>query len=246
MYYFFAGESQIGDSAIRLEGTDVNHIRNVLRMKPGDEVLVGDQEGRDYRCRIEEIGKDAVELSILERDLSVRELPSHIYLFQGLPKGDKMESVIQKNVELGVWEIIPVSTKRSVVKLDEKRARAKTARWQEIARSAAKQSKRGRIPSVAPVMDFRQALAYAAKLDVKLMPYECEEGMGRTRSLLKSIRPGQSIGIFIGPEGGFDEAEAEAAREAGFETLTLGRRILRTETAGMMLVSVLGFLLEEE
>ncbi len=246
MYYFFAEESQIGENTIRVEGADVRHIRNVLRMKPGDEVLVGDQEGQDYRCRIREIGKDAVELDIMERDVSVRELPSRIYLFQGIPKGDKMESVIQKNVELGVWEIIPVSTRRSVVKLDEKKAKAKVARWQEIARSAAKQSKRGKIPSVTEVMDFSQALEYAQGLDVRLLPYECAQGIGRTRELLNNICPGQSIAIFIGPEGGFEESEVEKAQKAGFMTITLGKRILRTETAGMMLTSVLGFLLEEE
>ena len=174
-----------------------------------------------------------------------RELSCPIVLFQGLPKGDKMEMVIQKNVELGVHAIVPVSMKRCVVKLDEKKAQAKQKRWQQISESAAKQAKRGIVPEILPVMSFAQALDYAKDFEQKLLPYECAECIEGTRRILSGIQPGQKVAVFIGPEGGFDEKEVEAAKDAGFQVLTLGRRILRTETAGMMLLSVLGYLLEE-
>ena len=135
--------------------------------------------------------------------------------------------------------------KNNVVKLDEKKAQAKQKRWQQISESAAKQAKRGIVPEILPVMSFAQALDYAKDFEQKLLPYECAEGIEGTRRILSGIQPGQKVAVFIGPEGGFDEKEVEAAKDAGFQVLTLGRRILRTETAGMMLLSVLGYLLEE-
>ena len=173
-----------------------------------------------------------------------RELPSKIYLFQGLPKGDKMELIIQKAVELGVYEIIPVATKRAVVKLDAKKAEAKQKRWQSIAESAAKQSRRNIIPHIHEVVKFGQAVDYAKNLDITLIPYELAEDMEKTKQIFETIQPGQSIGIFIGPEGGFDESEIALAQENGISPITLGKRILRTETAGMAVLSVLMFQLE--
>lgn len=173
-----------------------------------------------------------------------RELPSKIYLFQGLPKGDKMELIIQKAVELGVYEIIPVATKRAVVKLDAKKAEAKQKRWQSIAESAAKQSRRNIIPHIHEVVKFGQAVDYAKNLDITLIPYELAEDMEKTKQIFETIQPGQSIGIFIGPEGGFDESEIVLAQENGISPITLGKRILRTETAGMAVLSVLMFQLE--
>ena len=172
------------------------------------------------------------------------ELPSKTYLFQGLPKGDKMELIIQKAVELGVYEIIPVATKRAVVKLDKKKSESKRKRWQSISESAAKQSKRLIVPEITSVMSFREAVEYAAGMDVKLMPYELAEGMEETRHLLEGIVPGQSVAIFIGPEGGFSAEEAKLAAAEGLQPITLGKRILRTETAGMTVLSVLMYLLE--
>ena len=131
------------------------------------------------------------------------------------------------------------------MKLDEKKAQAKTARWQGIAEAAAKQSRRGIVPQVERVCSFREALAQAEGMDVRLMPYELSEGMDRTRQLIESVRPGQKIAVFIGPEGGFEEAEVELARAAGFSPITLGRRILRTETAGLTVMSWLMYRLEE-
>ena len=185
----------------------------------------------------------AVILYAMESDL---ELPSRIFLFQGLPKGDKMELIIQKTVELGVHEIIPVASRRCVVKLDEKKAKSKVARWQGISESAAKQSKRMIVPKVHPVMKFEEALEYARSMDMVLIPYELAKGMRHTKELFASIRPGQSVGIFIGPEGGFEEEEVKKAVEAGAEPVTLGKRILRTETAGMTVLSILMYLMEED
>lgn len=157
-----------------------------------------------------------------------------------------MELIIQKAVELGAYAIVPVETRRCVVKLDEKKALKKTARWQQIAESAAKQSKRILIPQVKQVMGWRDALALAKELDVLLIPYELAKGIKETREILSNIKPGQSVGIFIGPEGGFEEEEVQAAMEAGAKPVTLGKRILRTETAGMTMLSILMFTLEKE
>ena len=155
-----------------------------------------------------------------------------------------MELIIQKATELGVYELVPMVTGRTVVKLDEKKAEKKNARWNAIAESAAKQSGRSLIPRVAGVMTFSEALAYAKELDVLLIPYEKAEGMEATRRAIEGIYPGQSVGIFIGPEGGFEEAEVEQAMEKGAAPVTLGRRILRTETAGFVVLSMLLYHLE--
>ena len=152
---------------------------------------------------------------------------------------------MQKAVELGAYEVIPVATKRAVVKLDQKKAAKKVERWNSIAESAAKQAGRSRIPKVAQVMNYREALEAAKELDVVLIPYELAEGMEETRQVVRSIRPGQSVGIFIGPEGGFEKEEVAEAMESGAKAVTLGRRILRTETAGLTMLSVLMFELEK-
>lgn len=248
MYRFFVGQDQIDleQKRICVTGTDVNHIKNVLRMKKGEEILISDGESREYTCRIDEISQGEVLLAITDGEESNRELPSRIYLFQGLPKSDKMELIIQKAVELGVYEIIPVDMKRTVVKLDSKKQEAKLRRWQGISESAAKQSKRIVIPQIHQVLKFSEALKYADNLDVCLMPYELAEDMQYTRKILGNIRPGQAVGIFIGPEGGFAPEEVEMALENQVQSITLGRRILRTETAGMTVMSILMFLLEDK
>lgn len=246
MHRFFADPSHIKEKEIILTGTDVNHIRNVLRMRSGEEVLVSDGQGADYHCQLKEIGEDSVTASIMWRLDGNAELPSQITLFQGLPKGDKLEFIIQKCVELGASRIVPVRTKRTVVKLDNKKEQARRKRWMGISESAAKQSGRGIVPEVAGVMDFPEALEEAGNLDVCLIPYELAKGMEHTREVCTAIKPGQSVGIFIGPEGGFEGDEVSKAVEAGAVPVTLGRRILRTETAGMALISVLAYLLENE
>ena len=151
---------------------------------------------------------------------------------------------MQKAVELGVYEIIPVATKRAVVKLDEKKASKKVERWNSIAESGAKQSGRNVIPKVAEMMSFKEAVQYAKALDVTLIPYELAEGMQETKQIISEIQPGQSVGVFIGPEGGFETAEVEFAMEHGVKPVTLGKRILRTETAGLTTLSILMYHLE--
>lgn len=245
MHHFFVKPEQIGEKTITVTGKDVNHIRNVLRMEPGEEVNVTDGEnGRVYRCEVAALEEESVLLTIRWCQEEGIELPSRIYLFQGLPKSDKMELIIQKAVELGVYEIVPVATRRAVVKLDEKKASAKQKRWQAIAESAAKQSKRLIIPRIQKVMTMKEAVSYAESIDQKLIPYELAEGMEHTREVIGSIEPGQSVAVFIGPEGGFEEAEVLLAKEHGAREITLGRRILRTETAGMTVLSILMYHLE--
>lgn len=243
---FFADAQQITESGIVIRGSDVNHMKNVLRMAPGDEVTVSDGHGTDYFCRIAVMGRDEIELDIVDSWHSFVELPVKIYLFQGLPKADKMEWIIQKAVELGVYEIVPVITKRTVVKLDAKKEEKRRQRWQHIAESAAKQAGRALIPEVAPCMDFERALRVCHGLDSALIPYEKAEGMQHARDQVRAIHGSHSIGIFIGPEGGFEESEIEAAKAAGITPITLGRRILRTETAGLTMLSILMFELEED
>ena len=240
MYHFFVDPGQIGEKEIRIQGSDVNHIRNVLRMKPGEEIRIcTGQDSRDYRCRIEQLKEDEVTAQILWVEDSHAELPSRLILFQALPKSDKMELIIQKAVELGVYRIIPMETRRCIVRLKAGKEETKLRRWNAIAESAAKQSKRMIVPEVAGVMTFDQALSYAASLDRLCIPYEMAENMEKTREWIRGICPGQSVGIMIGPEGGFEPEEVEKAETAGAAVLSLGRRILRTETAGMTLLSAL-------
>ena len=245
MYRFFVEPSQIQDKRIRITGSDFNHIKNVLRMRIGEEIAVSNGiDQREYRCGIEEYTDDEVICTLRFIKEDGVELPSKIYLFQGLPKADKMELVIQKAVELGAYEVIPVAAKRCVVKLDEKKAAAKVNRWQGIAKAAAKQSKRGVIPKVRSVMSMQEAIEYAQGMDVKLIPYELAKDMQHTKKIIESIQPGASIALFIGPEGGYEESEINAAIRAGIEPITLGRRILRTETAGLAVLSWLMYQLE--
>lgn len=245
MYHFFAMHENIYENHIEIIGDDVNHIKNVLRMKVGDKLRISSGDNIDYICCISTMDEGKIKADICSIDKTGNELPIKVYLFQGLPKQEKMEWIIQKMTELGVYAIIPVSMKRCVVKLDDKKAKSKIERWNSIAESAAKQSNRSIIPQVHHIMTFREALAYAKNFDSKLLPYECAEGMEKTRSIINQLTVGQSVGIFIGPEGGYDLSEIELANEYGWESITLGKRILRTETAGMMLMSVLMYKMEE-
>lgn len=245
MHQFFVTPMQVREDRIYIEGQDVNHIKNVLRMKVGEQLKISDGNNKRYLCEIEEMTAQEVCVHIVEEQQVNTELSSKIYLFQGLPKGDKMELIVQKAVELGVYEVIPVATKRAVVKLDEKKAAKKVERWNTIAESGAKQSGRNVIPKVANVMSYKEALAYAKELDVILIPYELAEGMAETKQVISDIKKGESVGIFIGPEGGFETAEVEQAMESGAKAITLGRRILRTETAGLTTLSILMYHLEE-
>lgn len=245
MYQFFVEDSQIGREFITITGSDVNHIKNVLRMKPGEKIRVSNQQGKDFFCEITELTDDFVQADILSENAATTELPSKIYLFQGIPKGDRMETVIEKAVELGVYEIIPVAMKYCVVKLDAKKEASKLKRWQALAEAAAKQSKRSIIPKIHPVMTYKEAVQYAMECDVRLVPYENERGMAATREALDSIHSGDSVSIIIGPEGGFAEEEIAMVRDE-MQVISLGKRILRTDTAGIAAMSMLMLKLETE
>ena len=238
--------SSIEEGIVRIVGTDLNHMKNVLRMKPGEEVLISDGTGKDYNCQVKEYGAEEGILVILSENADSRELPSRIWLFQGLPKSDKMEVILQKAVELGAAGVIPVATRNAVVKLDAKKAEAKIRRWQAIAESAAKQSKRSYIPQVGPVMSLKEAFSYIEeqKFDLRMIPYELEKGMDGTKTVLEALAPGQQVAVFIGPEGGFDEEEIQLALKMGVKPVSLGKRILRTETAGPAILALLMMKLE--
>ena len=245
MYHFFVSEEQINGENAYIEGSDVNHIANVLRMKPGEELLISVKGDWDYLCKIVDIETDRVNLKVLE-SMEQRELPVNITLLQGIPKSDKLEMIIQKAVELGVSEIIPVKTKRVVVKIDEKKVDTKVNRWNAIAESAAKQSKRSIIPKVYEPMSIDNALEIVKDFGVKLIPYENADGIDKTRKILDNMDKTKNIAVFIGPEGGFEETEVERIKNSGFEVITLGKRILRTETAGLALLSNIMIRLEDE
>ncbi len=245
MYQFFVDDAQIGREFVTITGADVNHIKNVLRMKAGEKIRISNQQGRDYYCEISEVTDTFVQADILNEDAASTELPSKIYLFQGIPKGDRMETVIEKAVELGVYEIIPVAMKYCVVKLDAKKEAAKVARWQKQAEAAAKQSKRSIIPKIHPVMSYKEAVEYAMQCDVRLVPYENERGMQGTREAFSTIKAGTSVSVMIGPEGGFAEDEIAQVKDS-MQVISLGKRILRTDTAGIAVMSMLMLELEME
>ncbi|MBE6572818.1 MAG: 16S rRNA (uracil(1498)-N(3))-methyltransferase [Ruminococcaceae bacterium] len=243
---FFTDESMINDNNIKITGPDVNHIRNVLRMQEGESITVCDGNGTDHKCIISSIDREEIILDIKSSSPSSSELGQRLYLFQGLPKSDKMELIIQKAVELGVYEIIPVATMRAIVKIDAKKEDKKIARWQQIAQAAAKQSGRGVIPKIKNPMTFKEALSYASELDGVIIPYENAEGIEHARNVISELKDKNSVGIFIGPEGGFDTTEIEAAQKSNVIPISLGKRILRTETAGLTILSILMFQAEKD
>lgn len=237
MYNFFVNENQRLNDKYLITGSDFNHIKNVLRMTVGDAFLVSDN-GVSNLCEIEGFESESVIARIIEENYNDTSLPINIYLFQGLPKGDKMELIIQKTVELGVECVIPVEMNRCVVKLDDKKKKSKVSRWQAVSESAAKQSKCNKIPEISDVLTYKQALEKAKELDLLLVPYESKNGMTDTKEALSQIKKGMSVGILIGPEGGFDEKEIEIAKENGGKVVSLGKRILRTETAAITSVGM--------
>lgn len=237
MHNFFVNENQRFDDKYIINDKDYNHIKNVLRMNIGDNFLVSDN-GASHLCEIEGFEGETVIAQIIEENYNDTTLSIKIYLFQGLPKGDKMEMIIQKTVELGVEGIFPVEMTNCVVKLDEKKKKSKVSRWQSISESAAKQSKCNKIPEIFDVLTYKQALAKAKELDLLLVPYESKNGMEDTKDALSQIKAGMSVGILIGPEGGFDEKEVEQAFDMGGKVISLGKRILRTETAAITSVSM--------
>lgn len=243
MYQFFVEDEQIGREFVTITGTDVNHIKNVLRMRPGEKIRISNQKGRDCFCEISEVADTFVQAEILKEDAPTTELSGKICLFQGIPKGNRMETVIEKAVELGVHEIIPVAMRYCVVKLDAKKEAARVKRWQKLSEAAARQSKRSIIPKIYPVMSYKEAVAYALECDVCLVPYENERGMEKTKEALSAIKPMDSVSVLIGPEGGFSKEEIELVK-GRMRVISLGRRILRTDTAGIAVMAMLMMELE--
>ena len=235
---FFVEKKNINleNNTCTIEGEDVKHISKVLRCKIGEELEVCDSDNNEYICEITNIDKSTVELDILEKVDIKRESDLKIKLYQGLPKGPKMEMILQKLTEVGVDEIILVQTKRSVVKVDDKKEDKKIERWERIIYEAAKQSKRGKIPKLRGVLSFKEALVDMQNNDFNIAPYENE----RTKSIKQAIKSLDisNIGIFVGPEGGFDESEIEAIENINGQSVSLGPRILRTETASVVASSI--------
>ena len=242
MSNFFIDSGNIDGENAYVTGNDVNHIKNVLRMKENDEIKLSTGDGLLYTAVISEFLPDRIVCRIIDCEGGKSELPARIILFQGLPKKDKMELIIQKAVELGVSEVVPVMMKRTIVKLeDNKKEQKKLERWRTISLTAAKQSGRAIVPEVSDFITFNEAVKRAKGLEYNLIPYENEKGMDKARELIKEVKNKKSIGIFIGPEGGISEDELELAINAGAKPISLGNRILRTETAGLALVSVIAF-----
>ena len=228
MYQFFVEPSQIQGNRIVITGSDVNHIKNVLRMKPGEEIAVSNgTDGKEYRCGIEELLEEEIICTLRFIKEDGLELPARVTFFQGLPKADKMEFIVQKAVELGVSRIVPYLSKNCVSRPDK--TEKKVERWRKIAAEAAKQCGRGRLPEVAAVVPVAQAIAQAAESETALFFYENERRTGLHDALAGGVR--DTVSLMVGPEGGFDPAEAKAAVDAGLQSVSLGTRILRCETA---------------
>lgn len=251
MLHLFADPADMQGELLIIRGPEVNHMKNVMRLKPGEEISVSNGiDQKEYRYGLEEYEQEAdgTETARLrlrfvkENDV---ELPVKVWLFQGLPKADKMDLVVQKCVELGVYQIVPVAMQRCIMKLTPDRAEKKVERWQKISEAAAMQSRRRIVPKITMPMTMTQALAFAREhCSVRVLPYELQENDGSTKGVLEKVKNAETAAVFIGPEGGFDPEEVAAAREAGFCPISLGRRILRTETAGFTVMAWLIYLTE--
>lgn len=244
MYQFFVPPEQIQarETYATITGADVHHIKDVARLKVGENIRVSTEGGKSYLCKIVELSDTFVQAEILSEAANT-ELPAEVVLFQALPKGDRMETIVEKTVELGVTKIVPVAMRYCVVRLDEKKAGKKRERWQLLAESAAKQSKRSRVAEIAPVVPFAEAIREFLRCDLRLVPYENARGMTGTKEVLSALEPQGRIGILIGPEGGFAPEElSEVEQDA--RLLSLGKRILRTDTAAITALSMIMLALE--
>lgn len=243
---FFVTKNQINTEEISIIGEDVNHIANVLRKQVGDELNICNIATSDnFLCQITEISKESIKCKILKKKESSTEPKTEITIFQGLPKAEKMELIIQKCTELGVKEFVPVEMERCVAKLDSKQEIKKIERWQKIAETAAKQSGRDTIPQVKNLINLKKLVFLLPKYDIVLLAYENEKEYTLKQALanLKN-KNNLKIGIIIGPEGGIDYKEVEELEKSGAIKITLGRRILRTETVGISMASIILYELE--
>ena len=244
MHQFFLNEPLTDlDQTITLSRKEYQHAF-VLRLREGEEFVLSDGYGQEHLCEVLSTDKNTITARRLESREAQGELDCKLVLLQGLPKRDKLELIIQKAVELGAHQIMPVMMKRTNVKLDDKKADRKAELLQEISKSAATQAKRGIIPEVTGVTAFREALANVADADIKLICYEDETSRGTLEALLPTLPQAKKIALLVGPEGGISEEEWQLAKDAGFQSVSLGKRILRTETAGFCLLSYLMLHLE--
>lgn len=232
---FFVPKENIGDEYIKIDGEDVLHIKKVLRMREGEELEICDSQGFDYRGKIDSFGDKEILVKVISKEKSLTEPPVKVTLFQGLPKAAKMDYIIQKTTELGISDIVPCTLNRCVVKLEGDK---KTKRWQKISEEAAKQSGRGIIPEIHEPVDLKAAIGMLEGYDLKFVPYECEEN-NKLKSVLLSKKDVRTVGFMIGPEGGFDKSEIQLLEENGVIPVSLGKRILRTETAGEAVLSMI-------
>lgn len=235
MHRFFAEPSQINGDTIVITGDDVNHISRVLRLKCGDEIEVCDKNRTDYLCAVSAVSKTEVLARILQKTANENESAVDITLYQGIPKGDKMDDIVRKCVELGVKRIVPVAMKRTVVKV--KSPYPKTQRWERIVLEASKQCRRGIIPEISEPVSFDEMISCVSKDgQLNILPYENEDKLS-LKAVLRENSSAEKINIIIGPEGGFDDGEIEKARQNRLNTVTLGPRIMRCETAPIAAVS---------
>ena len=237
MFNFFV-DSESQNQIFTLTGANHNHAVNVLRLKLGDKIIIS-HDNKSHLCEVQSIEKDSLKVKVVEYDYINTTLPIEITLFQGLPKSDKLELIIQKAVELGASKIVPVEMQNSVVKIEEKKKESKTARWQAIAESAAKQCKSAFIPQIEKPLTFSQALKEIENYNLFILPYENALGMQHTLQTLKDIKSGDKVAVMIGPEGGFSQEEIEKAKSVNAKIISLGKRILRTETAAITTLSML-------
>ncbi|MCF6461086.1 16S rRNA (uracil(1498)-N(3))-methyltransferase [Clostridium sp. Cult3] len=237
MHRFFVDGKQIHENIIEIVGKDVKHIKDVLRLKPSDIIEIS-SGGWVYICEILEIKPDLVVGKVVESFKGKSEPPIHITLYQGIAKGDKMDYIIQKATEIGVREIYPLTTNRTVVKIkNKKKEKSKIDRWNTIAEEAAKQSKRDYVPRVQRIINFEEMLKLLKGNQNIIVPYEIEESFSLKDSLNK-IKSGK-VHLIIGPEGGFEKEEIDLLKSIGGQSITLGPRILRTETAGLVAASII-------
>ena len=245
---FFVNSEQINNNEIKIIGNDVNHIKNVLRLSINDKIKICDKDEHvNYNCRISNIDNEYVITQIIDEEKSNVEAKTQIHVFQGLPKGDKMEFIIEKLTEIGVKELTPVAMKRSVVKLQEKDKQKKMVRWNKIAEVAAKQSGRDEILKINDVINYKNIFNYLKDYDIVLLAYEKEEKLTLKKALSKLDKTKENkVAVLIGPEGGFDDIEIEQAKQNSLvNIITLGKRILRTETAPLVISSNILYELED-
>jgi len=244
---FFVNQENIEAEQITITGENVNHIKNVLRKKINDTLeICNTQNGNNFLCEIEQIEQEKILCKILEEILNTTEPSTYVHIYQGLPKSDKMELIIQKTVELGVSEITPTNMTRCIVKLDNKDQIKKIERWQKISEVAAKQSGRSSIPKINSLCNFKEIANQCADYDIILLAYENEKENTLKNEIqkLKNTNKNLKIAVIIGPEGGLAPEEVENAKQNGINTITLGNRILRTETVALNILSIIMYELE--